>query len=109
MQTLGHLDEQPTNALNMVCYMWWDIIPIAGQRDDPQRYAFDQECLSVMASTLELPSDACRESALHGLGHWARQYFDQTTAIIDDFLRHHTDIREPLRRFALTARSGCVL
>src|SRR4029453_2340522 len=43
--TLGHLDEQPANPLNMACYIWWDIIPIAGQRDDPAHGAFDQECL----------------------------------------------------------------
>src|SRR5690349_17685407 len=32
---LSHIDEPGAGPLNMVCYMWWDIIPIAGKSDDP--------------------------------------------------------------------------
>jgi hypothetical protein len=107
--TLGHLDEQPANPLNAVCYMWWDILPVYGRPDIPGRQAFDQECLDVMAATLALPHAACQESALHGLGHWAIYYRAPVAAIVDDYLQRNTSLREPLRAYALAARRGMVL
>ena len=58
--------------------------------------------------TLALRHDACRESALHGLGHWHRAYPAETERIIDDFLATNQGIREELLRYALAARSGCI-
>jgi hypothetical protein len=58
---------------------------------------------------LALPHDACRESALHGLGHWHHAYPDQTADIIDEFLARNEGIRDELRRYAMAARCGCVL
>ena len=107
---LGHLDEQPANPLNLVCYMWWDILPIACQPGVPARRAFDDECLQVMAATLALPNDACQESALHGLGHWGRAYPQPVAEIIRAYLAgRRAQIREPLKQYALAALSGCVL
>ena len=109
LPALGHLDEQPTNPLNAVCYMWWDILPIAGQQGDPARQAFDEECLQVMTNALALPSEACQESALHGLGHWAIYYPEPAAAIVDDYLARSPALREPLRQYARMARRGRVL
>ena len=106
---LGHLDEQPANPLNRVCYMWWDILPVYGRPDLPERHAFDQECLQVMAAALALPNEACQESALHGLGHWAMYYREPVAAIINVYLKNHGELREPLKQYALAARSGAVL
>src|SRR5215216_5626518 len=50
---LSHLDEPGANPLNMVCYMWWDIIPLSGHPEDPRRKELDQDILRVMESTLE--------------------------------------------------------
>jgi hypothetical protein len=68
----------------------------------------DAEFLEVMRQALALPHDACRESALHGLGHWHRAYPSQTTGIIDEFLARNGDVRDELRSYALAARCGCV-
>ena len=70
---LSHLDTLETDTsmaspLNMICYMWWDVLPIYGKPEEPGRREFDLMCLEVMKLTLGLDSDACRESALHGLG-----------------------------------------
>lgn len=64
---LSHLDEPGSGQLNPVCYIWWDVLPIYGQPNDPDRAELDAQCLSVMERILALDSDACRESALHGL------------------------------------------
>lgn len=78
---LSHLNEPEANPLNVICYMWWDLLPIDGQpKDHPEE---DAACLDVMQMTLDLASDACRESALHGLGHWHRAYPKQVEALID--------------------------
>ena len=111
---LSHLDTMETDTsmvspLNMVCYMWWDILPIHGKPEEPDRREFDTTCLEVMQRTLDLDSDACRESALHGLGHWKYAYPQQVQAIIDAWLEHHQEVSDELKAYALAARRGRVL
>jgi hypothetical protein len=72
-------------------------------------HGIDDAVLHVMAQTLRLESEACRESALHGLGHWHRAHPDRTTRIIDAWLAGDPQISPELRRDALSARCGCVL
>jgi len=109
LPALGHLDEQPASPLNSVCYMWWDILPIAGQAGAPTQLAFDQECLQVMTAALALRHEACQESALHGLGHWASQYPKPVAAAVDAYLARSPALRDPLRQYALAAKRGMVL
>jgi hypothetical protein len=106
---LSHLDEPGAGALNPICYMWWDIIPIYGKPSEPGRAGLDQQVLSVLAYALQLDSVACQESALHGLGHWAMYYRDPVQRIIDRFLQSRPGLPETLRTYALSARSGHVL
>lgn len=106
---LGHLDEPGAGPLNPVCYMWWDILPIAPQPGDPARAGLDREILGVMEATLGLDSIACQESALHGLGHWQSSYPRRVTEIVETFLQRRGNLRPGLRAYALNARRGCVL
>lgn len=129
--TLGHLSEGG-NPLNSVCYMWWDIMPFSGHYEDtsiieswelepkrkaeiiawhqsqntPESRALEQAMLRVMTHTLELDSDACRESALHGLGHWSLYFGEYVRGVIDDWLSRHSDIRPELKKYAQRARHG---
>jgi hypothetical protein len=103
------MDEPGANPLNLVCYMWWDIIPITGRPDDPKRKEFDQAILRVMKSTLQLDSTACRESALHGLGHWQHDYPERVGEIIDKFSMSQRELPEKLRAYMINAYTGCVL
>ena len=106
---LSHLGEPGANPINGVCYMWWDVFPALGANDDPSKRERDQAILDVMRDTIELPCDACRESALHGLGHWHGSYPDAVVPIIDDFLRRFPEIRDQLRTYAFGAMEGYVL
>ena len=106
---LSHLDEPGAGPLNVVCYMWWDLIPIAAQPNDPDHAGLDREILGVMESTLHLDSVACYESALHGLGHWQHYYPEQVKEIINSFLPRQKRLREELRTYAMSASRGCVL
>jgi hypothetical protein len=103
---LSHLDEAGATALNSACYMWWDLIPIG--TGDPSDSALHDEVLAVLAEILDIPHDACRESALHGLGHWAR-YQSGVSGTIDRFLEGSKNLRPELVTYAKQARTGCVL
>lgn len=92
---LLHRDEQGAKPLNGVCYMWWDVLPIHGRPDDPSRAEFDAEVLVVLRRLLAIPHDACRESALHGIGHWAI-YYPSVAKIVDDFLANTSGLRPEL-------------
>lgn len=106
--SLGHMSEDG-NPLNLVCYMWWDILPIYGMPDEPERAQIDQTVLKVMAKTLKLDCVACQESALHGLGHWQHCYPQTVNEIVDDFLARNSSLRPELNQYALNAQRGCVL
>jgi hypothetical protein len=102
---LSHLDEPGARSLNGICYMWWDILPIHGRPDLPERAGFDSEVLLVLQRLLTIPHDACRESALHGLGHWC-MYYPNVAVIIDEFLSHSPDMRHELVAYAKSAKTG---
>lgn len=105
---LCSINEKGANPLNAVCYMWWDAFPWHGDPNDESRATLDNEILSVMEKTLGLPNDACRESALHGLGHWALIYPKRVSSVIDDFIAKNPNLRPELRKFAADAKRGSV-
>ena len=106
---LSHLNEAGPNPLNLVCSMWWDIIPMYGRPDDPARTVLDQAILQVMESTLQLDSLPCRESALHGLGHWQHTYPERVGEIINRFSMAHRDLPKALEEYMSSAFTGYVL
>lgn len=102
---LGHLGEEG-NPLNGVCYMWWDIMPVMGYYwSQPE---IDEAFIDVMEFTLHLNSDACRESALHGLCHWKHHYEQRTEAIFASFLENPPRLRPELLAYAQKAWHGGV-
>ncbi len=105
---LGETDRGPANALDSVCYMWWDLLPIHGSTAGPDTPATADTILDVLTRSLGLNSDACRESALHGLGHWC--YYDpkRIEGIVDQFLAAHQHLRPELLTYARRARKGYV-
>lgn len=105
---LGHRSEEG-NPLNSACYMWWDILPIGGDPKTRDGQQLNQAMLDVMQNALEIDSDACRESALHGLGHSHYIYPEKVEKIIDAFLKQHPNLRPELEIYAKSARGGCVL
>lgn len=104
---LSHLDEPGANPLNSSCYMWWDIIPFHGRPDEPERAEIDAEALKIIERILAIPHDACRESSLHGIGHWI-PFYQNATSIVDDFLTSTPDLRPELIAYAKQARTGYI-
>jgi len=100
---LDRVDSPPAPPLNSPCYMWWDILPLCPQPENAGRREIDEACLWVMENTLQLPSIACQESALHGLGHWGLSYEVRCREIIQIYLERQPDIEPALRRYAEAA------
>ncbi len=105
---LSHLDEQPANSLNSACYMWWDILPIHGKPEEPERAAFDVEVLRILPRLLAIPHDACRESALHGISEW-QFYYPNIRVVVDEWLARTHGLRPELVAYAERAKVGNVL
>jgi hypothetical protein len=105
---LAHVDEPGAKPLNSICYMWWDVLALYGRPAVPERHAIDEECLAVLSDILRLPSIACQESALHGLGHWALYYPSRVPPIIHGFLESHAHLRPELSSYAQQASRGHV-
>ncbi len=106
---LSNLNEAPENPLNCVCYMYWDVCPFFGQPEKPELGPIDEECLNVMETTLQIDHDACRESALHGLGHWALAYPSRAASIIEQGLKaKKKSLRRELLDYAQKAKTGNV-
>lgn len=103
-----HIDDgpEPPSPLNSSCYMWWDVAPLDLQGKTPRKT--DHLILRVQANILRLPSVACVESALHGLGHMALHYRRRVHRIIDDFLRTRADLPQCLLDYAAAARDGAI-
>jgi len=105
---LAHRSE-PGSPVNSACYMWWDLLPLAGfweQGRPPE--PIHAEALAVLAEILEIPHDACRESALHGLGHLAL-FHPEAVPIIDAFMTKSPRLRPELLAYAKQARTGQIL
>ncbi|GIH65730.1 hypothetical protein [Microbispora siamensis] len=105
----GENGDSVENALNTICYMWWDVFPTWGRPDDPVAHRIDEVLLGVMRDMLSSENAACVESALHGLGHWHITYSDVVESIVDEFLRQRPTIGVSLHDYARAARRGRVL
>lgn len=101
---LGHLSEEAT-GLNLSCYMWWDMMNLWYYQPDPLTR---DACLASMRSILAIDHVACQESALHGLGHWHRGHPTEVEGVIDEYLQRNPALREELREYANSARTGHV-
>ena len=102
---LSHLDEQPANPLNSACYMWFDNLLDRFSPEKLMRSQLGVEFLIVLSRVLAIPHDACRESALHGIGHWIACY-PQLADIVNEFLSTTPDLRPQLIEYANGARVG---
>jgi len=105
---LTHLDKELDVSVNGICYMLWDIAALPVHADKPEYKEINAACLAVMEKALQLDHEACRESALHGLGHAARYSPAEVGRVIDSFLKSAVNISPGLLRYAKAARSGMI-
>ena len=93
--------ERPNDA----CYMWWDAIPLYGGL---RHSGITEAVFRVFDETLNLRSEACLESVLHGLGHWHLYYPERAGEMVRRFLAVRQEVSEQLRAYARQAAVGGV-
>jgi hypothetical protein len=104
-----------TNPLNHMCDMLWDIVVHDANTAELNpdgtivRYSeIDKEILETLTCILAMPSIACQQSALHGLGHLVRDA-KLGANVIQQYLDDHANLRDDLRKYAQKALVGSVL
>jgi hypothetical protein len=117
---LSHTNEPGGSPLNSSCFMWWDLLrfnlwhwPLDGRGMRTQSWIdFHSEIIVVLRRLLAINHDACRESALHGIGHLSGDYPErrkQFSDVIDEFLNSSVELRPELVAYAECARLGELL
>ena len=104
---LGHLAEEG-NPLNSACYMWFDMLLERFSPRELGRAQLETELFLTLRRILAIPHDACRESALHGIGHWVGIY-PRLAEMVDEFLLGAPGLRPELIAYAQRARVGAIL
>ena len=106
---LSHLDEPGANPLNGICYMLWDITPLAYWEKRERKEEAYAAVLDVLRFALSSPNPACVESALHGLGHMQYKIPRQVEQIVQSFIAKPQIQNEDLLQYASNASHGYVL
>jgi hypothetical protein len=106
-EILAHLSEDGP-PLNSSCYMFWDLCRFSNLENMLGGKETRDAVLNVLERTLTIEHIACREGALHGLGHIANSCPENVCEIIDRFLSKNK-LDDKLLAYALKAREGKVL
>lgn len=107
---LSHLDKSTppyVSPLNSICYMWWDVFILFGDREESLEM-LNQCCLKVMEKSLALPNIAVKEGALHGLGHFESDYPKECHQIVAEFVSSECNLPPELLAYAESAKEGKV-
>ncbi|NHQ87816.1 hypothetical protein HA050_17015 [Iodobacter sp. HSC-16F04] len=107
-KVLGHLSETTDNSLNQICYMLWDVSPIAYLGDRKNKQLLYDTMIDVLEECLSLANPACVESALHGLGHLYGVSEDRIETLIASKLKSIVFIPTSLKSYAELAMKGRV-
>ena len=106
-----------TKPLDSICYMLWDLAIHNADRiqDNPDgTYSrirdaeIDKESVNTLARIIAIPSIACQQSALHGLGHLVHDAC-LGADIIQNYLDDHQNLRSDIRKYAQQALLGKIL
>jgi hypothetical protein len=111
---LGHTSEASDNPLHFVTYMLWDVTVLDGLIGVRSPSSGRSLLVEALGDTLllEYKNPAVVESILHGFGHFVGahpKHRQQIVDAIDRYLNSRPVVRQELRSYACSARSGSVL
>ena len=108
---LSASEDSGANPVNSSCYMWWDLLTdtlsLSPDPDDLDLARLEEDFLFTLGDILAINHDACRESALHGIGHWVKM-FPRLATVVDEFLSTTSGLRPELIDYARRAKAGSV-
>jgi len=95
-----------TKPLDSICYMLWDLA-IHGTYSLIRDPEIDKESVNTLARIIAIPSIACQQSALHGLGHLVQDACLGAN-VIQKYLDDHPNLRSDIQKYAQHAWLGKV-
>jgi hypothetical protein len=95
--------ELGQNRWDLLCYMWWELLPRYGDYFTSSFFDIDLEFLELMGRILEIGHVACKQSALRGLSLWHGSHPEIVKRIIDE---RRADIPDELIDHARLAQFG---
>jgi hypothetical protein len=98
--------DQTNRNLNILCFMWWDMLPVYGGTDQIIAEKMNSAMLDVIVRISKLKSEACQKAALHGLSEWYFIYPQKVSALVKEFLVRHPQISPELKNYAEKASWG---
>lgn len=101
--TLAHCAKNPISSWNLLCFMWWELLPRHGVPMVAYLEKIDLTVLETMGDLIDLDHVACKEAALHGLALWQVAYPEKVREIIDE---HSGSIPHSLMNYAQKASLG---
>jgi hypothetical protein len=96
------LPESEALGLRWLCNMWWDLLPRHGVPRLEMLVAVDRAVLETLGKIADLPNFACKEAAIHGLGHWFSACPERVLNILDSV----PDLPRELVDYASSAKRG---
>ncbi|MEY4905465.1 MAG: hypothetical protein RLZZ292_3280 [Bacteroidota bacterium] len=110
-KVLSAFSKDAIAPLSYICYMFWDITPIAIWNNVPSKEgkAYYEAIAFVMQECLYLSNPACVESALHGLGHLVGTQTAIAKPIIENYLKNKKNKNVTLKNYAEMALTGTIL
>ncbi|MEF9387451.1 hypothetical protein V4890_17765 [Ralstonia solanacearum species complex bacterium KE056] len=102
---LAHRAAAPLPPWNLLCFMWWELLPRHGVPPVTFLAETDLTILQLMGSVLKVDHVACKEAALHGLALWQAARPGDVQGLID---RYAAYIPETLQDYALAAKTGSI-
>lgn len=82
------------NSFDWMCYMWWDIFPRHGIPRIFELDLLDDVILDTVDRILDIENFACKESAIHGFGHWQISYPNRVANALRDRFRIPAGLHE---------------
>lgn len=84
--TFSDLEDSLPFTYAETCYMWWDIFPRHGSPRSLVMTETDEKILETIEKVLGIENFACKESGLHGLGHWYGARPEEVDGILERVL-----------------------
>ncbi len=97
------------NPLNEICFMLWDVMPFTNWNKSAHKTALYDAAVDVLEYALTLSNPACKESALHGLGHMLIYHSIKIGPVFERFLAQLKPGDKQLFLYAQAAARGAIL
>ena len=97
--------SETSDAMNIVCFLWWEYFPTFFHMDTRDGRALQEGREGVMRRILKIDSPACRESVIHGFGHLLEDRPEVAGTVLNQCVTNNA-LQPELRKYAESLLAG---